>query len=83
MRTANLQLIHSRPLVKPKPLNQHDRSSIATRVQVFGASRHAIAREYGVSVREIADICEAAAFERGRRVGRNEARFNPPMGRAA
>lgn len=80
--TAHLQLIHSRPLPATK-LNQHDRSSIATRVQVFGASRWTIAREYGIPRWQVDDICDDAMFERGRRVGRNEARFNPPMGRAA
>ena len=80
--TAQLYLVHSRPLA-PANLNQHDRDSIATRVQVFGAKRPTIAREYGIPRWQVDDICDAAMFERGRRVGRNEARFNPPMGRTA
>ncbi|MEN6536386.1 MAG: hypothetical protein ABFD89_22205 [Bryobacteraceae bacterium] len=80
--TAHLHLIHSRPLPVTK-LNQHEKSSIATRALVFGTSRFTIAREYGIQRWQVDDICDAAMFERGRRVGHNEARFNPPMGRTA
>jgi len=80
--TAQLQVVHSRALV-PVKLNQHEKASIARRALVFGTSRFTIAREYGIQRWQVDDICDAAMFERGRRVGHNEARFNPPMGRTA
>lgn len=83
MKTAHLQLIHSRPLAATKPINQHDRESIADRCQVHGASRFTVAREYGVHVSVINDICDDAMFRRGYRAGFSAAKFMPPMGRAA
>jgi len=81
--TAPLQIIHSRPLSQPKPINQHDRESIADRCLVHGASRFTVARQYGVHTSTINDICDDAMFRRGYRAGRNAAKFQPPMGRAA
>lgn len=83
---VQLKLVHSKPLPPPKLLNRHQRESIATRCLVHGHSRWTVMREYceyGVDIGAINDICDAAMFERGRRVGRNEAKFMPPMGRAA
>ena len=38
-----------------------------------------MAREYGVHVDVVNDICNEAMFERGRRVERVAAKFRPPM----
>ncbi len=82
MRTK-LQVIHSVEVAQARKFNQHEKESIATRVNVFGASRRTIAREYGVREDAINEIIAEADFERGRKVGLNQARFCPPMGRAA
>ncbi len=84
MNLASLHLVHAARVTAPvRPLNQHDRASIADRCLIHGASRWTVAREYGVARRDIDEICDAAMFSRGVRVGRNQARFVPPVGRAA
>ena len=83
MNTASLHLVHSARVTAPRPLNQYDRASIAHRCLIFGKSRWTVAREYGVPIQEINDICDAAMFERGRIVGRNETRFLAPLKCAA
>lgn len=82
-KQPRLQLIHSARVIAPKALNQFEKRSIADRCLIHGASRSTLAREYGVQRRDIDEICDAARFEDGVRVGRNQARFAPPMRRAA
>ena len=68
-------------LAAPSPirLNQFERQSIADRCQIHGHKRPTVAREYGVLVEVVNEICDQAAFERGRRVERVAAKFRPPM----
>lgn len=80
---ARLQIVHSVRVIAPKALNQFDRRSIADRCLIHGASRSTVAREYGLQRRDVDEICDAARFEDGVRVGRNQARFTPPMRWAA
>lgn len=85
MKTLNpvrLKLIHSKPLTA-RLLNRFERDSIATRCLVFEAVRWTVAREYGVHISDVNDICDRSMFERGRMAGRNEAKFFPPLGAAA
>jgi hypothetical protein len=79
----NIHLVHSTRVVAPKSIGLADRTSIADRCLIFGTSRWTVARQYGVPIAEINEICDVAMFERGRRAGRNEAKFFPPMGVAA
>ena len=60
-------------------LNQFERQSIADRCLIHGHKRPTVAREYGVHVDVVNDICNEAMFERGRRVERVAAKFRPPM----
>jgi len=81
--TPKLHLVHSARVIAPRVINQFDRRSIADRCLIHGASRSTVAREYGIQRRDIDEICDAARFEDGVRVGRVQARFSPPMGRVA
>ena len=81
--TPKLHLVHSSRVIATKTLNQFDRRSIADRCLIHGARRGTVAREYGVPRWSIDEICDEARFADGVRVGRNQMRFVPPMGRAA
>ena len=80
---ANLQLVHSTPVSALKTINQHDAASIADRCLIFEASRWTVAREYGVSVRDINHICDEAMFHRGFAAGRAAGRLLNPILKAA
>lgn len=73
-----LHLVHSSP-VTAKKLTKTERESIATQCLVHLRSRWNVARQFGVSVAEVNEVCDQAMFERGRRVERVAAKFRPPM----
>lgn len=71
-----LHLVHSSP-VTAKKLTKPERESIATQCLVHLRSRWNVARQFGVSVAEVNEVCDVAMFERGFRAGVNAERFAP------
>ncbi len=73
-----LYLVHSAPVEQKKSnLNQGQRESIAEQCLTHDASRWNVARQFGVHIREVFEICDRAMYERGFRAGRNAERFQP------
>lgn len=73
---SKLHLVHSAPVAARK-LTKTDRESIATQCLVHLRSRWNVARQFGVSVAEVNEVCDMAMFERGFRAGVNAERFAP------
>lgn len=78
-----MQLIQG-GLVKPLAvLNTSVKASIATRFLVHGAKLSTLAWETGHTQHRLCEVIVEHARAEGIRVGRRQARFAPPMGRAA
>ena len=70
--------------VRPLPvLNAAVKQSIATRFLVHGAKLSTLAWETGHTQHRLCEVIVEQARAEGIRVGRRQARFAPPMGRAA
>lgn len=74
--TRCLHLVHSSP-VAAKKLSIADRTSIADQCLVHLRSRWNVARQFGVSVADINEVCDLAMYQRGFRAGVNAERFAP------
>ena len=72
----SLHLVHS-SLVTAKKLTKTDRESIADQCLTHLRSRWNVARQFGVTVAEVNEVCDVAMFERGFRAGVNAERFQP------
>lgn len=75
-RTVGLHLVHSAQ-VAPKKLSSADKESIAEQCLTHLRSRWNVARQFGVTVGEVNEVCDVAMFERGFRAGVNAERFAP------
>jgi hypothetical protein len=72
----SLHLVHSSPVAARK-LTPTDRESISEQCLTHLRSRWNVARQFGVSVAEVNEVCDVAMFERGFRAGVNAERFAP------
>jgi hypothetical protein len=79
----NLQLIQGGKNKPKVVLNAATKQSLADRFQYHGAKLSTLAWETGHSQGTLCAVIVEVARAEGRRLGRREARFVPPMGRAA